>query len=276
MKICSNKRPKLDQPRAERRVVRAFAAALAFVLVPACGAGEGRSDAAVGASCPDGSKEEGECPTPSEQPEPGAFIDDLEDADSLIPSVNGRSGGWWTAGDETPGATLVPPPLDLAPPEAIVGGRCDSKVAMRVTGQGFLDWGSLLGVDLVYGERTNGTEGNLPYDASAYSGVEFWARIGDTSTDRVRFAVSDVNNEPYGGLCKDDPGSAEQCFDTFGAYLNGLTPAWRHYRIPFTSLIQRKFGLPAAAAATDALFSVQFNFEPGAVFDFWVDDLAFY
>jgi hypothetical protein len=277
MKRRRIKQPIQDLPCPERRVVRAFAALLALVLVPACGAKEpDRSGAAVGASCPDSSKQELECPTPNEQPDPSAFIDDLEDADSLIPTVNGRSGGWWAAGDETPGATLVPPPFDLAPPEAIEGGRCDSKVAMRVTGQGFVDWGSLLGVTLVHGERTDGEEGNLPYDASAYSGLEFWARIGDTSTDRVRFAVSDVNSEPYGGICTEEPGSADQCYDTFGAYLNGLTPGWRHYRIPFTSLIQRQFGLPAAAAATNALFSVQFNFEPGAVFDFWVDDLAFY
>jgi hypothetical protein len=271
-------RPIAGQPRAERRVPRALAALFALALAPACGSEDpGRSDATIEAPCPDGSTPKEECPTASEKPDSAALIDDLEDADSFIPTADGaRSGAWWTAADETPGATIVPPPLDLALPEAIVGGRCDSKLAMRVTGQGFLDWGSLLGVNLVYGKGANGTDGSLPYDASAYSGIEFWARIGDTSTDRVRFAVSDVNSEPDGGVCTDDPASTDQCYDTFGAYLNGLTPAWRHYRIPFTSLLQRNFGHPAAAAATSALYSVQFNFDPGSVFDFWVDDLAFY
>ena len=271
---CMN-RPSAGQPRGERRVPLALVAL--FALAPACGAEDpSRSDATIEGPCTDGSTPNDQCPTAAEKPNSAALIDDLEDADSFVPTVNGRSGAWWTAADETPGASIVPPPLDLAPPEAIVGGRCDSKLAMRVTGQGFLDWGSLLGVNLVWGKLMDGTDGSLPYDASAYSGIEFWARIGDTSTDRVRFALSDVNNEPSGGICQDDHTSTDQCYDTFGAYLNGLTPAWRHYRIPFTSLVQRNFGHPAAAAATSALYSVQFNFDPGSVFDFWVDDVAFY
>jgi hypothetical protein len=257
---------------------RARLALFTLALVPACATKDpGRSDATIEAACPDSSKsKDAECPMPNEKPDASALIDDLEDADALIATVDGRTGAWWTADDETPGATIVPPPPDLAPPEALAEARCDSKVAMRVTGQGFLDWGSLLGLNLAYGEHTDGTDGTLAYDASAYSGIEFWARIGDTSTDRVRFAVSDVNNEPDGGMCTDDPASTDQCFDTFGTYLNGLTPAWRHYRVPFTSLVQRNFGHPAAAVATNAVYSVQFNFDPGSVFDFWVDDIAFF
>ena len=279
MKTHSMKQRIAGKIARKRRVLRAFGVCCLLALAPACagsgGEEPGQRDTAVGASCPDGSTPKAECPPAAEKPDPAALIDDLEDADAFVTTSSGRSGGWWTAGDDTAGASVVPP-VGLAAPEAIVGGRCDSKLAMRVTGQGFLDWGSLLGVDLVYGTRADGSAGSLPYDASAYSGIEFWARIGDTSTDRVRFAVSDVNNEPAGGVCVDDTTSTDQCFDTFGMYLSGLTPAWRHYRIPFTSLLQRNFGHPAAAAATSALYSVQFNFDPGSVFDFWVDDAAFY
>jgi len=257
-----------------------FLTLLALALLPACSGPDvehpSDSQARAGELCPPSESPQSQCPTPDELPTAEALIDDLEDSNSRIVRTNGRNGVWWTGGDATPGATIVPAANDLAAPEAIVGGRCDSKIAMRVTGQGFLDWGSLLGVDLLYGDRTDGTQGNLPYDASTYTGIEFWARIGDTSTDRVRFAVSDVNNEPYGGVCKDNDQLNEQCYDTFGTYLNGLSPDWKHYRIAFTSLSQRQFGYPASAAATNALFSVQFNFDRSSIFDFWVDDLAFY
>jgi hypothetical protein len=257
---------------------RLLSALLALALGAGCSASaEDRDGSEAGGLCPDGSdSKQDQCPKDSEKPEAEALLDDLEDTDGLIPNVRGRAGAWWTAGDDTVTGTIVPAANTIAPAEAIPGGRCDSKFGMRVTGQGFLDWGSLLGVDLVYGSRSDGSEGTLPYDASAYTGVEFWARIGDTSSDRVRFAVSDVNNEPYGGVCEEGTEPYKQCFDTFGTYLNGLGPEWRHYRIAFTSLGQRQFGYPAAAAATDQLFSVQFNFDPSSIFDFWVDDVAFY
>jgi len=259
---------------------RSLAMAALLALCSACSGsgsdGPPTSQSGAGSLCPNGSAPEAQCPAASEKPQGVALIDDLEDGDAFIPTSANRNGAWWTAGDATSGATLVPAPEGVAPPELIVGGRCDSKLAMRVTGQGFLDWGALLGVNLRYGDYGDGTEGAFPYDASSYTGIEFWARIGDTSTDRVRFAVSDVNNEPRGGVCKDNNQTGEQCYDTFGSYLNGLSPEWRHYRIAFKSLTQRQFGVPVSAAATNAIYSVQFNFDPTAVFDFWVDDLAFY
>ena len=262
-----------------KRSIFELPALLALTLTGACsGSGEAQPDgkaAQAGELCPGPEGPEQQCQGES-KPTVEALIDDMEDGDPSIFMVNGRRGAWWAAGDDTASATMTPPRDNLAPPEAINGGRCGSARAIRVTGQGFLEWGSLLGVDMHYGVRTDGSDGNLPYDASAYTGVEFWARIGDTSTDRVRFAVSDVNNEPYGGVCTDNDQLNEQCYDTFGTYLNGLSPEWRHYRVAFTSLTQRQFGYPASAAATQALFSVQFNFDPSSIFDFWVDDLAFY
>jgi len=260
--------------------VRTLSALVALSLTAACSSSDkdepNRKQDQAGELCPGGESPKAECPPDSEKPSGDALIDDLEDGDAQIFRAGGRSGAWWVGGDDTAAATIVPAKNGLAPPESIPGGRCGSQRAVRVSGQGFLDWGSLLGVDLRYGARSDGTEGNLPYDASAYTGVEFWARIGDTSTDRVRFAVSDVKNEPYGGVCIDNDQPNVQCYDTFGTYLNGLSPEWRHYRIAFTSLTQRQFGVPETAAATNALFSVQFNFDPSSIFDLWVDDLAFY
>jgi hypothetical protein len=214
------------------------------------------------------------CPAQDELIVADTLIDDLEDADGYIPS---RTGDWWTAGDDTVGATIVPPTGSVATPEPIEGkGRCGSKYAMRVTGQGFLDWGALLGISLNLGKGPNGEDTTVAYDASTHQGVAFWARIGDTSTVQVRFAISDVNSEPDGGACVEDGAIGEECFDTFGTRVTALDTRFRHYRIPFANLTQRGFGLPAPALVTSAIYTIQFNFEPGAVFDFWVDDVSFY
>jgi hypothetical protein len=220
------------------------------------------------------------CPDPNETIDPTAVVDDLEDQNGKLLPVNGRSGGWWTAGDDTLGATVVPAPAELtgleATPEAIPGGRCNSAFAMRVTGQGFTDWGAVLGISLAYGKRPNGLDGSVPYDASARTGVDFWARIGDTSTNQVRFAVGDGHSEPDGGHCVEDGDIGEECYDTFGVYLTQLDTNWHHYRIPFAGLGQRDFGYKADAVATAELYTLLFNFDPGAVFDFWIDDISFY
>ncbi len=47
-------------------------------------------------------------------------------------------------------------------------------MAMHTFGSGFTEWGAGFGFAL------NGPDGGLfAYDASAYSGIVFWARLGD-------------------------------------------------------------------------------------------------
>lgn len=224
----------------------------------------------TGGNGSDDEEDEIECPDPNDAVDPTAMIDDFEDQDALLLPIGGRSGGWWTAGDETPEATIDPALGTDAAPSPINGGRCGSSHAMRISGQGFDDWGAMLGLSLVY---ESGGQG--PYDASNREGVTFWARIGDTSTDRVRFALSDVNSQPEGGLCEPEGPPEVACYDTYGTLLTQLGVTWKRYRIPFDGLTQREFGLQADLA-TDALYSIQFTFEPGAVFDLWVDDIEFY
>lgn len=216
------------------------------------------------------------CPDGSDPLDPTALIDDMEDGDSSLVFVNGRTGGWWVAGDETLGATVTPPVGSPASPDPIAGGRCDSQLAMRITGQGFLEWGAGLGLSLAYGTRPNGEPGGVSYDASARQGVEFWARIGDTSVDQVRFAISDSNSEPDGGVCVVDGGVGEQCYDSFGVVIRDLDTEWQRYRIPFAGLEQRDFGVPSGGLVTSAVYTLGFYFDTGAIFDLWVDDLTFY
>lgn len=220
------------------------------------------------------------CETATDAPDPLRIIDDMEDGNAYLAAIAGRNGAWWTAGDATVSASMVPAPTDLtgelAAPEALSEPRCGSHEAMRVTGQGFLDWGAALGAALVFTERANGESGAAPYDASAYTGIEFYARIGDTSTNEVRIQVSDSNSEPDGGVCVNERAGHDQCYDSFGMALPELDTTWRHYRVPFAGLSQRDFGYVADGVVTSAIYQISFNFPPSSVFDFSVDDLAFY
>jgi len=224
-----------------------------------------------GAEAPDAGVPAMVCPDPNEAIDPTALIDDMEEPSSAIPVIGDRSGGWWTAGDDTAAATIVPERGAEATSELVPGGRCGSRYAMRVTGQGFTDWGSLLGMSFAYSSA-----GPVPYDASFREGITFWARIGDTSTNQVRFALSDANSEPAGGVCTEDGDPGTGCFDTFGVVVSSLDTTWKRYKIPFRGLTQRDFGLPTEALDAATLYNMGFNFAPGAIFDFWVDDISFY
>ncbi|HVJ17089.1 MAG TPA: hypothetical protein VM686_16725 [Polyangiaceae bacterium] len=211
------------------------------------------------------------CPDPSEVIDPTAVIDDMEDTNPNVLRIGDRTGAWWTASDETPGGTLVPPFGGPASPEALPEPRCGSQYAMHITGQGYNEWGAMLGLSFVYDPA-----GTVFYDASAWEGITFWARIGDTSTNQVRFAITDVTSDPAGGVCVEDGPPGEACYDTFGVPLMGLDVVWKRYKIPFRGLSQRGFGIQAEAVESSQLNNLNFNFEPGAIFDLSIDDIAFY
>jgi hypothetical protein len=208
--------------------------------------------------------------------DPTALIDDMEATAPAILMEGGRNGAWWAGGDAvSPGATIVP--NGDAPAEAIPGGRCGSLHAMHVTGQGFTSWADL-SVSMRYGAIDGGTSGLLPYDAHIRTGLTFWARIGDTSAAQVRLAVSDKYSRPEGGICDATSAAttATACYDLFGVDLAPLGKAWTQYRIPFGGLGQRGFGLPEPALDTSSIYTIEFDFYPNEIFDFWIDDLAFY
>lgn len=252
---------------------------LLALAASACGAKSGGEKSPAGGPGTTMTSNTG-CPSPNEVIDPTAVIDDFEDGDANLPAIGGRNGGWWTAGDATLGASMVPEQTDLsgelAAPELLPKPRCGSHYAMRVTGQGFSDWGAALGAAFAWGTQPNGDSGTVAYDASSRTGIEFWAKIGDTSTNEVRYQVSDVNSEPTGGVCVDNGAVGEQCYDSFGTPLTGLDTTWRHFKIPFGGLSQRNFGLPEQGLATNAVYQLTFNFMTASPFDFWVDDVAFY
>ena len=156
--------------------------------------------------------------------DPTALIDDMEDGNFQAAMISGRNGSWWAGGDATPGASMQP--NGDAPPEMIPGGRCGSHWAMHVTGNGFNDWGAEVSVSFRYGNNDAGVAGLLPYDAHFRTGLTFWARIGDTSTNQVRLAVADEHARPEAGICIVNGPPGQGCYDTFGVDLTQLDTTW--------------------------------------------------
>ena len=207
--------------------------------------------------------------------DPTAVIDDMEMPDYMTVRAGGRSGAWWAGGDaKSPGAAITP--NGDAPAEAIPGGRCGSKYAMHVTGHGFTEW-SVLSVSMGWGSVDGGAEQLLPSNADFRTGVTFWARIGDTSSNKVRLAMTDKYSRPEGGFCVEaSTDMSVACYDTHGVDLTQLDTTWKQYRIPFAGLTQRHFGLPRERLDPGSIYTVEFQFATVTPVDFWVDDVAFY
>jgi hypothetical protein len=219
------------------------------------------------------------CGDPNQPIDPTAMIDDMESgSDPNLPMEGGRTGSWWAGGDSMSPNALIKP-NGGAPSVALPTPRCRSQHAMRVSGQGFTSW-AVLSVSMGYGTEDGGAMGLLPYDAHFRSGVTFWARIGDTSSDVVRFAVSDQYSRPEGGFCDATISTGPTaCYDLFGVDLQGSISSknWTQFRIPFGGLAQRNFGLQRKQGLdSSTIYTIEFDFNPGETFDLWVDDIAFY
>jgi hypothetical protein len=228
------------------------------------------SDGAGGATPPS------TCPPAAGTVDPTALIDNFEGrTNNLIPNIGGRVGGWFALGDGTPSGILQP--IGNVAPEVIDGGRCASRHGLHLTGAGFLDWGAQLLTPLSYGAGDGGVAGFLPYDGSHYQGISFFARIGDTSSASVRFAVADEYSRPEAGRCVLGGDLQTACYDARGVDLSpSIGTEWREFQIPFSGLFPQNVGLHSSALDATRIYDVQFNFAPHSVFDFWIDDISFY
>lgn len=210
-----------------------------------------------------------DCETERGPVDPTALIDDLEDGDGALAPISTRNGSWWISTDTTGG--IIEPPADAAPPaERILGARCESEYAMRVTGSGFTEWGAVLTAGFRY------TTDVAAIDASAYRGVTFWARVGSDHTAPVRVQFQDSHTEPPGGQCNPESTGSDQCYDGFGTALTTIGNEWQRFEIDFTTLSQRNFGFQADALDTSNLYTIEWNLDPNGTYDLWIDDVWFY
>jgi len=189
------------------------------------------------------------------------LIDDMNDGDRFIPQVDGRSGAWSDTGNNpTPGTTMFPDPTGTFTMTA-TGDGCPG-YSVYVHGGPFVDSTALFLFGL-----------GSPYNASAYSGFSFWAKIDSGTSPGLRVAFPDKDTQPDGAICQ-WTASADTCFDHYGKRLI-LTTQWTKYTIPFNLLTQDGWGHQGTAFDPSTIYEVQFQIPVNSTFGIWIDDVAF-
>ena len=201
----------------------------------------------------------------AEPPPCTALLDDLEDGDGTILQCQGRSGGWYTYNDGSRGGTQTPEPGRAFVP--VSPGQGTSQHAAHVAGNGFTSRGAGMGFDLNF---TPGGEKST-YDASAYSGLSFWAKAQPGTATHIYINFPDRDTEIEGGVCQ-----GTGCGDHYGKGID-ITNEWAQYTVKFEVLDTDGIGMPVPAGFDAAhVFSVEFHTARTAnAFDFVVDDIAF-
>jgi len=183
------------------------------------------------------------------------LIDDFEDGDALAPMLEHRAGQWLTINDGT--GTQLPKPATIFFATRIPGGRGSSQFGIHSVGGKFTKWGANLSLEF---------SPHRCYDASAYAGIQFWARgHGEL---RAVVQMTQVVTEEFGGTCTHD------CYDAH-AKLIKLARDFQHFTIRWEDLRQQGFGQPMDFDAR-SLHSMQFAVPTDQTpFDFWIDDVSF-
>ncbi|MFZ5891896.1 MAG: glycoside hydrolase family 9 protein [Myxococcota bacterium] len=182
---------------------------------------------------------------------PTSSIDDLEDGDTKILTKDGRTGAWFAFDDGSAGtrtdATVTP------------AERLGSKNAICISGEGFTGWGGGIGFSFS-GEGA----ARVPYDASSYTGVSFWAR---GSATQFRAMLVDKYSDPAQSLCSG-------CYDHFQA---PFTPSseWKKYTFSWKDLKQLGFGDMQPNVCAAGLYALQFQWSGATPFELCLDDLVF-
>lgn len=174
------------------------------------------------------------------------LVDDLEDNDLEILPNAGRAGGWYAVNDGT-----EPQSIEVRGP-----GASGSKYAIYSKGTG-TTWGAGVGVSF------NGTgDASAPYDASACTGISFWAKSGHGESLEIRVSVPDRHTNAAGGVCS-------SCWDHLGTDVT-VDGQWQLYSLDFSQMSQQGFGDPRQSLDSGAVYGVQFT---SRELDLWVDEL---
>lgn len=191
-------------------------------------------------------------------------IDDGEDQNNQVATKKGRGGYWYTFADKA-GSTVTPAAgeqggtFTMSP-----GGASGSAQAARVNGK----IGS--GQVVFAGMGFNFVDPKGPYNATAYKGIAFWAKVSAGSATKVRIKLPGADTDPEGKVCK-------ECYNDFGMDLE-LTTKWTRYVLPFSAAAQLAgWGSPRPGSLdTTKMYGIQWQVNsPGAEYDVWIDDIEF-
>ena len=183
------------------------------------------------------------------------LIEDFEDGNARLLIRDGREGSWMAEGDRS-GKQTPAPNYAVFPVRSVEKGHA-GQFALRLRTERLTVSGAGLYADLVPGQC---------YDASAYAGIEFWAK----GSGRIVFGpgVVDIIEKKWGGVCERD------CYDRHLASV-ALTPEWKRYSARWDEFSQAGWGhqVPLDPARLNSIgFAVQV---PDTPIDFWIDDIQF-
>lgn len=213
-----------------------------------------------------------------------SLIDDLEGTDTpLIPARDGRQGSWYVYNDETEGAVQTPPACG----EPFKGTSTSSPdlglglFVARSSGSGFTDWGAGFGFDMnnlgmtpevVDGECIIDYSTRMAYDASAYTGIAFYAKsYGNPTYVDVKIPSMIETPDTEGGTCT---GGDSNCGNSYQSSAL-LTSDWKGFRLDFANFNQPSWG-PRYESDLAQLVGIQFQLRKGEDFDVAVDNICFY
>jgi len=183
----------------------------------------------------------------------------------VITPAGSRLGYWYTFNDGT--GVQVPDPKMLFKPIA-PGSTTSPKFAATTSGPAFTMYGAGMGFDF-----NNTAAKSCPYDASAYTGIKFWAK-GNTGNMAGMMLKAMIKIPATTPTTADSGTCATLCEDHFNIKA-ALTTAWTQFTMPFATIMQDKFGTPATFDKAHIL-AVQFQVAQNVKFDFSIDDITFY
>jgi hypothetical protein len=194
------------------------------------------------------------------------LVDDFEDQDTALEPLGARNGYWYLFDDGTTGTT-GPKPLAVS---ALVGAPAElGGYAIHITATGFTGFGTGLGADFKANKKV--------YDASKYTGIRFWAKVGAGKNTKHRVQITDSTTDSAGGKCNAaaDAVDGEKCADHFGVN-ETFTTTWTQYTVRFDQMAQVGWGLAADSINTAAVYSLQIAAKPKLEVDLWVDQFEFF
>ena len=195
-------------------------------------------------------------------------IDDLEDGDNAIGALGQRSGFWYTYNDGTAAQIPAPDPSGAVPFKASAGGH-SAMFSAHTSGPAFTTWGAGMGFDF-----NNTSAKSCVYNASAYTGIKFWAK-GNAAIKAMVKVPGTTQSTSDSGTCT----ATGMCEDHYFLQPKPiLTDTWTQYTIDFSSTTtfgQEGWGAKVAFDKAN-IIAVQFQVGMGVPFDFSVDDITFY
>lgn len=195
-----------------------------------------------------------------------AFIDDFEEP-------TGISTGWSSFND-------VSPTINAFKITQVTPGAVNTAHSGHYAGTGAkLSTAGGFGVGTLYNVGINATIGQFCVDISAFDGVSFWAKAGNTTDVKIslnyvlpqynEMVLNDAGVAIGGGDCPPGPsGTGPTCFN-YPKVQFTLTTDWAQYKAPFASANMGSG--PVGSVIQEVLW-----LSPDVNWDFYLDEIAFY